>query len=453
MQKILYRSTNKKSDLVSLKEALLKGQAPDYGLYVPTFIPRLTEEEIQSFRNKKYHEIAFVVIKKFLQNEIDEEDLRVLTKESYNFYVPLEEVEDSLFIMRLDRGPTASFKDFAARLMARLMHHFAKEEGKHLTVLASTSGDTGGAVADAFYGLNNINVIVLFPKNGVSEIQRKQMTTLGKNIGALAVEGTFDDCQAIVKQAFNDKELEKLNLTSANSINFGRLMPQAVYYFYAYSKLNDRVIFSVPSGNFGNLLGGVIAREMGLDVEKFIVAVNENDEFPNFLKTGIYKPVEPPRKCSSNSMNIGHPSNLARLIDLYGGWLYDKRNKDGKIVKKGVLKEKPDMKKLRKDFASFSITDEEVAKTIKKFYMKYKRLLEPHGAVGWCALEKYMKNNKIDLAVSLETADPAKFPDEINRLLGIKPKIPKSIAKLSNKHEHFEVIEKDYKKFKKLLLR
>lgn len=453
MKRILYRSTNRKSRLASFREALLTGQAPDFGLYVPTSIPKLAKDEIESFRSKEYHEIAFDVAKKFLQNEIDENDLRELTEDAYNFDVPLEKVEGNLFILRLDRGPTASFKDFAARLMARLMHYFSTKENKKLTVLVSTSGDTGGAVAHAFHGLNDVNVVVLFPERGVSQIQRMQMTTLGKNVRALAVKGTFDDCQALVKQAFNDKDIQKLNLASANSINFGRLLPQAFYYFYAYLKLGKgNVIFSVPSGNFGNLMGGVIAREMGLPVEKFIVAVNENDEFPRFMKSGIYKPVEPSKKCSSNSMNIGHPSNLARLVDLYGGWIYDKRNKKGQIVKNGILKKNPDMKKLRKDFASYSIKDEEAGKAIKEAYKKYGILLEPHGAVGWCALQKYMKNNKADLAVLLETADPAKFPEQIKRALGIEPRIPKSIAKLSGKKEHFQIIQNDYKDFKSTLI-
>ncbi|MBI2653840.1 threonine synthase [Candidatus Woesearchaeota archaeon] len=454
MDKILYRSTNRKSKLVSFKEALLQGQAPDYGLYVPIKIPKISKEELESFRNKKYADIAYIVVKKFLQDEINDKDLRKLTKESYNFDVPIERIEKNLFLMRLDRGPTASFKDFAARLMARLMHYFAKKENKKLIVLVSTSGDTGGAVADAFFGLKEVNVVILFPKNGVSEMQRKQMTTLGKNVRAFAVNGAFDDCQAIVKQAFNDKDLKNLNLTSANSINFGRLLPQAVYYFYAYSRLGkDKIIFSVPSGNFGNLMGGLIAKKMGLPVEKFITAVNENDEFPKFLKTGKYKPVEPSKKCSSNSMNIGHPSNLVRLVDLYGGWLYDKRDKSGKVIKKGLLKVKPNMKKLRKDIASFSITDKEVNEAIKRVYLKYKKLLEPHGAVGWCALERYIKNNKAYLVVSLETADPAKFPNEIKKVLGVEPKIPKSLAGLRKKEEHFEVIDKNYETLKKELLR
>ncbi len=447
MQKILFRSTNRKADLVSFKDALLKGQAPDYGLYMPNLIPKLTKQEIDSFKNKKYHEIAFEIAKKFIQDEIEDSELKKLTKEAYNFDIPIEKVEDSLYIMRLDQGPTASFKDFAARLMARLMEYFAKKENKSLTVLVATSGDTGGAMADAFYGMENTSVIVLFPEKEVTGRQRKQMTTLGKNVKAIAIKGTFDDCQALVKRAFNDPDLKKLNLTSANSINFGRLMPQIVYYIYAYSRLaKDKIIFCVPSGNFGNLIGGILAKEMGLPIEKFIVAVNENDEFPNFLKKGVYKPVVPSKKCSSNAMNVGNPSNLARLIDLYGGWLLDERDEQGKVIKKGVLKEKPDMERLKNDFVSFSINDKEVNETIKKACKKHNIMLEPHGAVGFAALKKA---NLKGLIVSLETADPAKFPEEIKKLLDIEPKVPESLAQLDNKEESFEVIENNYEKFKK----
>jgi threonine synthase len=348
--------------------------------------------------------------------------------------------------MRLDQGPTASFKDFAARLMARLMHYFAKKENKDLTVLVATSGDTGGAVAAAFHNLENVNVVVLFPEKEVTGRQRKQMTTLGKNVRAVAVKGKFDDCQALVKRAFNDPDLSRLNLTSANSINFSRLMPQIVYYIYAYSRLaKDKIIFSVPSGNFGNLMGGIIAKEMGLPVEKFIVAVNENDEFPNFLKSGNYKPVVPSKECSSNAMNVGHPSNLARLIGLYGGWLTDERDEDGKVIKKGVLKEKPDMEKMKKDFISFSIKDKEVDETIKDTCNKYNIMLEPHGAVAIAAVNKANLNG---LVVSLETADPAKFPEKIRELLKVDPKVPKSLSGLDNKEESFDIIENNYNNFK-----
>ncbi|MBI2129022.1 threonine synthase [Candidatus Woesearchaeota archaeon] len=455
MQQILFRSTNKNSELVDFKTALLTGQAPDYGLYMPVYAPKLSKEVIASMKKMSYDEIAFIVTKEFLKEEISDEELRRITKEAYNFGIPLEKVRDKIHVMRLDRGPTASFKDFAARMMTRLMQYFAGKENKQLTVLVATSGDTGGAVADAFYGLQNINVVILFPEKEVTGRQRKQMTTLGRNVKAIAVKGVFDDCQAIVKRAFNDKELNELDLTSANSINIGRLLPQSVYYFYAYARLakeGEKIIFSVPSGNFGNLMGGVFAREMGLPIERFIAATNENDEFANFLKTGNYEPVVPSRKCSSNAMNVGHPSNLARLIDLYGGWLFDERNEKGEVVRKGILNKKPDMEKLRKDFISFSITDEEANKAIKEVYKKYKILLEPHGAVGFAALEK-AKISKDELAVSLETADPAKFPKEIKALLGIEPKAPKSLSELDGRGENFEIISNDYEEFKEMLLK
>jgi len=441
MSKIMFRSTNKKAPEVSFKQALINGQAPDYGLYMPTEIPKV---DIESLKGKHYWELAFEIIKTFV-DEIPEEKLKELCKDAYNFDVPLEKINDSLYIMRLDKGPTASFKDFAARMMARLMNYFCKQDNKKLTVLVATSGDTGSAVASAFYGLDNIKVIVLFPEKEVSDRQRKQMTTLGKNVKAIAVKGTFDDCQAIVKRAFNDPELKGLNLTSANSINFGRLLPQACYYVYAHLKTKND-IFCVPSGNFGNLMGGILAKEMGLPIKKFIVAVNENDEFSKFLASGKYVPVVPSRNCSSNAMNVGHPSNLARLIHMYGGWMTDERDENGKVLRQGVLKEKPDMEKLRNDFISFSITNKEVDEAIKEASEKYDIMLEPHGAVGIAAVKKA---NLKGLIVSLETADPAKFPEKIRELIGIEPKVPESLAHLDEKEEKFEVIGNDYEEFKK----
>jgi len=494
MPKIKFKSTNRKAELVSFKEALLKGQAPDYGLYMPTEIPKLNFE---SLKDKPYWELAFEVVKQFVK-EIPEDKLKELVKDAYKFdvseiiprneirglktpsttgrgmisehvknrptkesaqkhmppskravfNVPIEKVTDKLYIMRLDQGPTASFKDFAAMLMARLMGYFAREENKKLTVLVATSGDTGGAVANAFYKVEGIDVIVLFPEKEISDRQRKQMTTLGNNVKAIAIKGTFDDCQAIVKRAFNDNDFASLNLTSANSINFGRLLPQACYYAYVYLKIKNS-IFCVPSGNFGDLMGGILAKEMGLPIKKFIVAVNENDEFPRFLETGHYEPVVPSRNCSSNAMNVGHPSNLARLIDIYGGWITDERNENGKVTKQGVLKQKPDMERMKNDLISFSITNEEVDETIKSFYDKNKIIIEPHGAVGVAA---YEKSNINEATVCLETAHPAKFPEKIKELLNIDPEVPESLAKLDNKEENFEVIGNDYEGFKKGIL-
>jgi len=449
MSKILYRSTNGKSPMVGFKEVLLKGQAPDYGLYMPAVIPRLSENEIAEFGNLEYHEVAFRVMYKFLADEIENGILRNLCRDAYNFEVPIKRISSDLAILYLDRGPTASFKDFAARIMARLMFHFSQNEGRALVVLVATSGDTGGAIADAFLGMDSIRVIILFPEEEISDLQRRQMTCLGRNVTALAVKGKFDDCQAIVKQAFNDPAMAGLNLTSANSINFGRLLPQCAYYFYCYSRLERKPVnFSVPSGNFGNLMGGVLAREMGLPVEKFIVAVNKNDEFPRFLQTGEYRPVIPSRQCSSNAMNVGHPSNLARLVDLYGGWLYDERDSSGRIVRKGILARKPDMERMRKDFVSFSVTDAQADRTIIDFYSKYGVILEPHGAVG---LNAALRAKLPGITVCLETADPAKFPEKIREVLGINPPIPASLIGLEQRKEYYETIRNEYDDFAHLV--
>ncbi len=445
----MYRSTNRKAPHVSFKEALLKGQAPDYGLYLPVEIPSLSTKEIESFRAMEYPEIAYSVMEKFLLHEIEPSMLRKMVFESYNFKVPIQKVTEKLYLLWLTKGPTASFKDFAARMMARMICFYAAQDGRKLTVLVATSGDTGSAIANAFYGMENIKVVILFPKGEVSERQRKQMTTLGKNVSPIEIDGKFDDCQAIVKRAFNDPELEQLGLTSANSINFGRLLPQAVYYFYAFSRLREKnVVFAVPSGNFGDLMGGIIAGRMGLSVKKFIVAVNDNDEFPRFLQTGRYAPVVPSRQCSSNAMNVGHPSNLARLIDLYGGWLTDERDAEGAVLRKGVMKIQPDMDALRRDLSSYSITEEEVDETITGIYDRYGIVIEPHGAVGVKAAEKFGDSS---LVIALETADPAKFPEKIRTLLNIDPEPPVFMAGLDSGSESFNSMENDYMKFRAFL--
>ncbi|MDD3725735.1 MAG: threonine synthase [Candidatus Ratteibacteria bacterium] len=451
MMKILFRSTNREVPEATFKEVIFKGQPEDYGLYMPVFIPSLRRDEIEMFRQKSYTDIATDIIRRFTADEIPLSKLEQMVLDAYNFDVPLQRVHNGFYLLWLTKGPTASFKDFAARILARMMEYFAKEEGRKITVLVATSGDTGGAVASAFYNLENVRVVVLFPYKEVTERQRRQMTTLGGNISAVAVDGKFDDCQAIVKISFNDGALQHLSLTSANSINFGRLLPQMVYYFYAYSRLDaEDVVFSVPSGNFGNLMGGVFAKRMGLPVRRFVVAVNENDEFPNFLQTGNYQPVVPSKECSSNAMNVGHPSNLARLVDLYGGHLTDERDKaTGKVIRKGVLKVAPDMERMRNDFVSYSVSEEEVDEVIVRFYKRYGVLVEPHGAVGIKAAEKSGEEPPL---VSLETADPAKFPEKIRGLLGIEPPIPPSLAGLDNKKESFEFIGNDYEEFKRYLL-
>ncbi len=442
-----FESTNRSTPRVSFKEALLKGQAPDKGLYFPVKIPSFEASELDSLRGRKYDDIAFEVLRKYVDGEIPEDVLSNICRQAYDFDVPLEKVRGRNYVMRLDRGPTASFKDFAARCMARMMSHFLSYEGHGLLILTATSGDTGSAVANAFHGLENVEVVVLFPEGEVTERQRKQMTTLSGNVTAVAIEGKFDDCQALVKKAFSDTALVHLNLSSANSINIGRLLPQSVYYIYAYLMLSegadDKVAFSVPSGNFGDLMGGTLAARMGLPVSRFIVATNENDEFPKYLKTGIYEPLTPSRACISNAMNVGHPSNLARLFHLYGGWL----NEQGKI------KKHPDIDAMRRDLWSMSVSDALTRKTIKDAYTDDNLLLEPHGAVGWAALREYLGESGDVFAVSLETADPAKFPEEIISILGFEPPLPKSLTGLDGIPEKVIHMPSDYGSLRKMLLK
>jgi threonine synthase len=447
---IKYYSTNLKSPEVTLREALLNGLAPDGGLYMPSVIPKLDKQEIQSFSSKDYYEIAYTVLNIFLNKEIESEKLMSLCQDAYNFDVPLENVHDNNYLLRLDQGPSASFKDFAARMMARLMHYFTSSEKLHFSILTATSGDTGSAVASAFHGLKNIDVIILFPVNEVTEIQRKQMTTLGDNVLVIGIDGKFDDCQNLVKRAFRDSSLSSLSLTSANSINIGRLLPQSIYYFYAWSKvtdnIKDQIIFSVPSGNYGNLMGGIIAREMGLPVKKLIISANLNDEVPVYLKTGIYRPISPSINCISSAMNVGHPSNFARIIALYGGMMNEK----------GIIIKEPDLARLRNDFFGVSISDDETRKTIAGFYEKYRLMLEPHGAVAWKGLECFQKSKQSEdsedmIFVSLETAHPSKFREEVLNVLGIYPEIPDSLNKLENKKEEYTVLENNYEKLRDLI--
>ena len=445
-----FHSTNYNSSDVDFKTAVLQGQAIDNGLYMLNNIPRLTDETIDSFKNRDFIDIANIVIPKFIGNIISEKELQQIVNKALNFEISLENIANNDYICYLDRGPTCSFKDFGARTLARIMEHFLEADNKKITILTATSGDTGGAVAQAFYKMARIKVVVLYPKNEISDLQRKQMTTLGENVVTFGIEGKFDDCQKIVKTAFSDKELNHVNLSSANSINFGRLVPQTLYYFWSYSRIvskkNEEVIFSVPSGNFGNLTGGLIAKKMGLPIKRFISAVNENNEFPNFLKTGVYTKVNPSINCISNAMNVGHPSNLARIFDLYGG----------QIDEKGVIHRIPNMEKLRNDIVSYSISDEATKDTIVNFYNEYKKIIEPHGAVGWAALQlyrnSYPKNNDIK-SITFETADPSKFPEEIIKLIDAVPEMPNSLKLIQNKPEFPNPKEiNNYTDFKEYLL-
>ena len=445
-----YYSTNMNVPEVDLAGALLQGQAGDKGLYMPKTVPDTAGKILARARDMSYPDLAALLLEPYARGVFSRDDLLEICHDAYDFDVPLEKVAEGRYIMRLDQGPTASFKDFAARFMGRALGKLVRERGKELLILTATSGDTGSAVAHAFLGVPGIRVLVLFPRDEVSNRQRKQMTTLGDNVATVSVVGKFDDCQALVKQAFSDPDLSSLNLSSANSINIGRLLPQSVYYVYAASRLIDtgakeQIIFSVPSGNFGDLMGGMLASRGGLPVKKFVVATNSNDEVPKFLATGAYQKIDPSKVCISNAMNVGHPSNLARLVALFGG----RMDEVGKLIKM------PDMDALNAQLYATSVSDDETRKTIGNVFRDYGVMLEPHGAVGWAGLKNYMDSDSSMAgitAVSLETAHPAKFPQEVSAITGQDPKVPASLIGLDEKIEHFDEMDVDYAAFKTLLI-
>jgi len=455
MSPILYYSTNSKlspeaginpfRERVTFRDALLMGQAPDEGLFMPQIIPKLTREEIMRLKGTAYWEAAFLVAKAFLKEDLLLEVLERIVQESYNFPVPIEPVTDEKYILRLDQGPTASFKDFAARMMARLMSVF-RPAGERLHVLVATSGDTGSAVGEAFKGVEGIDVTILYPREEVSGRQKKQLDTIGGNVQAISVAGKFDDCQNLVKEAFADPDLKEINLTSANSINIGRIIPQIVYYVWSYAQVakeGEEVVFSVPSGNFGNALGCEYARRMGLPVKKLLMPTNENDEFPLFLSTGVYRKVSPSRACLSSAMNVGHPSNLARFFDLYGGT----------VDRMGKVHAYPNVEEMKKHIFSVSVSDAETRETIVRIYERYGVLLEPHGAVGWRGMEAFLASNEVKCpCLCLETAHPAKFPDEIKELLGIEPEAPPSLQAVEMRKGNPIEMRASYEELKAYLL-
>lgn len=448
-QAMLYYSTNRGTRRADPATALQMGLAGDKGLFMPNAIPRIKKSFLQKAKDLSYPELAANLISPYFTGTFTYEQLMEICADAYNFDIPLEHVSGKHYIMRLDQGPTASFKDFAARFMGRSLGRLVQQKNGELVILTATSGDTGSAVANAFLGVEGIRVLVLFPEKEVSDRQRKQMTTLGNNISAISVDGKFDHCQALVKQAFADPQLEDLKLSSANSINIGRLIPQSVYYVYAAARLADvasgeKVIFSIPSGNFGNMMGGMLSYHGGLPVAKFVIGVNSNDEFPRFVQSGDYEPVVPSRECISNAMNVGHPSNLARLVDLYGGQM----THTGDIIKM------PDMDMMRKDIFSTSISDDKTRETIRGAYNETSTLLEPHGAVGWAALNQYLETGEAGddiTTISLETAHPAKFPEEVKKAVGIDPAVPPSLEGLEARRESFDTLGVDYEGFKNYL--
>jgi len=441
---VSFRSTNHTVDGYTLGQALLTGMAPDRGLFMPDPIPAWSLDEFEALRGASYPEIAHAVLSRYVGDEFTDETLKFVCHDAYDFEVPIERVHRRRYVLRLDRGPTASFKDFAARMMGRMLGRLVQPGEPPLVILTATSGDTGSAVAQAFAGVDNIEVVVLFPIDEVSDRQRKQMTTIGGNVQTIAVDGKFDDCQAMVKRAFSDPAVSQIRLSSANSINIGRLLPQSVYYIYAWLRLaeaGEPVVFSVPSGNFGDLCGGLLAHQAGLPVSRFVVATNANDEVPIFFRTHEYTKLVPSRVCISNAMNVGHPSNLVRLVDLYGG----------RLDHDGILLQLPDMERLHRDMWSVSIDDAETRATIGAAWQDHGVQLEPHGAVGWAALERYFDAEPVDpdtLAISLETAHPAKFPDEVLAITGVEPVPPPALAALDSLTESYDRMDVDYDAFR-----
>ena len=432
---MLLYSTNQKSPQVCLKEAVLKGLAPDGGLYMPQEIPKLPEGFFEKINQLSFQDISFEVAKNFLGDELDPSKLKEIIDEAINFDAPLTSVAEDINFLELWHGPTLAFKDFGARFMARLMSYFVQSSSQELTILVATSGDTGSAVAQGFLNVGGIKVIILYPQGKVSDLQEKQLTTMGNNITALEIQGTFDDCQRLAKEAFQDEELNKnLTLTSANSINIARLIPQSFYYFYSYAQLKDTekpVVFSVPSGNFGNLTAGLLAKKMGLPVAKFIAATNVNDVVPEYLKSGEFKP-RLSQKTYSNAMDVGNPSNFARMLALY----------------------EHSVENIREDVWGIGNTDEETLTAIKEVFERHNYLIDPHTAVGYLGLKKYLKENPQSAnGIILSTAHPAKFIDCLEQAVDTEIEMPQRLKEYLDKEKNSVLLENNFEKLKEFLLK
>ena len=429
-----YYSTNRKVSGVSLEDAVVKGLAEDKGLFMPDSIKRLPPSFFETIEKLTFQEIAYVVADAFFGEDVEAGALKKIVYETLNFDVPLVHVVDAVYSLELYHGPTLAFKDVGGRFMSRLLGYFIQKQSKdRVNVLVATSGDTGSAVANGFLGVEGIHVYVLYPKGLVSPIQECQFTTLGQNITALEVDGTFDDCQALVKSAFMDEELnQKMKLTSANSINVARFLPQSFYYFYAYAQLKrlgkaDNVVMCVPSGNFGNITAGLFAKRMGLPVQRFIAANNRNDIFLQYLQTGDYKP-RPSVSTIANAMDVGDPSNFARVLDLYGG------------SHEAIVKE----------ISCVSYNDEQIAETLKACYSETGYLLDPHGACGFRALKEGLKEN--ETGVFMETAHPAKFLETVENIIGEKVEIPLKLQEFMKGEKKSLPLSKEFSEFKNYLL-
>lgn len=428
-----YYSTNHTAPEVTLGEAVVRGLAPDKGLYMPEQIEKLPRSFYDGIASMSFHEIACRVAEAFFGDDIEHETLRKIVCDTLSFETPVVRVEPGIYSLELFHGPTLAFKDVGARFMARMLSHFIGRDNGRVSVLVATSGDTGSAVANGFLGVEGIDVVVLYPKGKVSEIQEKQFTTLGRNITALEIDGTFDDCQRLVKSAFADTELKRrMRLTSANSINVARFLPQTFYFFHAYAQLRAQgvtspIVVSVPSGNFGNLTAGLFARRMGLPVDRFIAANNANDTFYEYLRTGSYRP-RPSVPTLANAMDVGNPNNFARILDLYG------RSLDA----------------LRADVAAFRCDDDQIRATVADTFARTGYLLDPHGACGYRALRDGLRDG--ETGIFLETAHPAKFLDTVESITGRPVEIPQRLQEFVKGEKRTVALGAEFEAFKEYLL-
>lgn len=428
-----FYSLNDHNVQTPFKNAVIAGIAPDKGLYFPEKITPLPKSFFENIESISEHEIAFKAIHQFVQDDIPDEALKEIIANTLDFDFPVVELEENVATLELFHGPTMAFKDVGARFMANCLGYFSKGEKQDVTVLVATSGDTGGAVANGFLGVDGVNVVILYPSGKVSEIQEKQLTTLGQNIEAMEVDGTFDDCQRMVKKAFLDTGItDYKKLTSANSINVARWLPQLFYFLFAYKQAKSKgmeIVFSVPSGNFGNICAGMVAQKLGMPVAHFIASTNINDIVPKFMENGIYEPF-PSKATISNAMDVGDPSNFVRIRHLY----------------------QDDFAMLKEHLSSFSFTDEQTRTAMKEVYAKTGYVMDPHGAVGYLGLKKYQESYPNTFGIFLETAHPVKFLDVVEDTLGVSPAIPPQIQKVMGKEKKSVPIQ-TYENLKGFLLR
>ncbi|NVN19883.1 threonine synthase [Muricauda sp. HICW] len=427
-----FYSLNNHNIQASFKEAVIAGIAPDKGLYFPESITPLPADFFENIEKLSNHEIAFKAIHQFVNEDIPDEALKDIIANTLDFDFPVVEIEENIATLELFHGPTMAFKDVGARFMANCLGYFSQGEKQDVTVLVATSGDTGGAVANGFLGVDGVKVVILYPSGKVSEIQEKQLTTLGQNIEAMEVKGVFDDCQRMVKTAFLDNEItDHKKLTSANSINVARWLPQLFYFLFAYKQAKSKgkeIVFSVPSGNFGNICAGMVAQKLGMPAKHFVASTNVNDVVPKFMANGVYEPMSSVATIS-NAMDVGDPSNFVRIRHLH----------------------QDDLKTLQQHLSSYSFTDNDTKKIMKEVYSQTGYMLDPHGAVGYLGVREYQKSHPNTYGIFLETAHPVKFLDVVEETLGLSPEIPSQIIKVMDKEKKSHKIS-SYEELKQYLI-